>query len=114
MEVATKNPVEFTANALVELQKLHEQHRNTDDNKLRVGVKGGGCSGMTYVLAFDKAEDDDQHFDVEGIPVVMKKSHALYLTGIRIDWQNGLNNRGFIFENPNASSTCGCGTSFSV
>lgn len=82
--------------------------------KLRVGVKGGGCSGMTYVLGFDKPGDNDQHFEIEGISCIMDKSHELYLYGMEVDWQDGLNNRGFTFKNPNASATCGCGTSFAV
>jgi iron-sulfur cluster assembly protein len=115
METAVeKVPVQFTDSAMQELQRLYVDAQHSAENMLRVGVKGGGCSGMTYVLGFDKHEDDDQVFDIEGIPVLLKKSHALYLAGISIDWQNGLNNRGFIFSNPNASSTCGCGTSFSV
>lgn len=81
---------------------------------LRVGVKGGGCSGMTYVLGFDRQTDNDMSFDVEGIPCVMDKAHQIYLYGMLVDWQDGLNNRGFTFKNPNASSTCGCGTSFAV
>ncbi len=81
---------------------------------LRVGVKGGGCSGMSYVLGFDQQQDGDMVFEVEGIPCVMNTAHQLYLYGMEIDWQDGLNNRGFTFSNPNASSTCGCGSSFAV
>lgn len=81
---------------------------------LRIGVKGGGCSGMSYILGFDKADDNDKAFEIENIPCVMNKTHELYLAGIEIDWEEGLNNRGFTFSNPNASSTCGCGTSFAV
>ena len=81
---------------------------------LRVGVKGGGCSGLSYVLGFDKKEDDDQIYDIEGIPVIMKQAHGIYLYGIQVDYQGGLNARGFIFNNPNASDTCGCGSSFAV
>jgi iron-sulfur cluster assembly protein len=83
-------------------------------NTLRVGVKGGGCSGMTYVLGFDKSTEKDDHFEIEGIPCVMEKSHGIYLMGMEVDWQGGLNSRGFTFKNPNASTTCGCGTSFAV
>ena len=82
--------------------------------KLRVGVKGGGCSGMTYVLGFDRQEDNDHAFEVNGIPCIMNKAHEMYLYGMEVDWQDGLNSRGFIFKNPNASTTCGCGTSFAV
>ena len=81
---------------------------------LRVGVKGGGCSGMTYVLGFDQKEADDESYEIEGLPVVMKQAHGIYLVGINIHFEDGLNARGFTFNNPNASSTCGCGTSFAV
>ena len=81
---------------------------------LRVGVKGGGCSGLSYVLGFDKKQDDDQIYDIEGIPVIMKQAHGIYLYGIQVDYQGGLNARGFIFNNPNATDTCGCGSSFAV
>lgn len=81
---------------------------------LRIGVKGGGCSGMTYILGFDKKEDADKEFQIEEITCVINKAHELYLAGMEIDWSDGLNNRGFTFANPNASSTCGCGTSFAV
>ena len=81
---------------------------------LRVGVKGGGCSGMTYILGFDKKTENDQEFEIEGILCIMNKSHEIYLSGMEVDWLDGLNNRGFTFQNPNASKTCGCGTSFAV
>ena len=81
---------------------------------LRVGVKGGGCSGMSYVLGFDHRQDNDHTFEIEGITCVMNKAHEIYLYGMQVDWQDGLNNRGFTFKNPNASATCGCGSSFAV
>lgn len=114
METTVQNPVQFTENALVELKRLMNEPDFDQSEKLRVGVKGGGCSGMTYVLAFDAPAEGDFHFEIEGIPCVMNKSHQLYLYGMEIDWQDGLNARGFTFRNPNASSTCGCGTSFAV
>lgn len=81
---------------------------------LRVGIKGGGCSGLTYVLGFDQGTENDQEYEYEGVKFVMDKAHEMYLHGMEINWENGLNNRGFDFKNPNASSTCGCGTSFAV
>jgi iron-sulfur cluster assembly protein len=81
---------------------------------LRIGVKGGGCSGLSYVLGFDQKEEDDEIYDIEGVPVIMKNAHGIYLLGIQVDYENGLNARGFVFNNPNASSTCGCGSSFAV
>lgn len=114
---ATKNlttPVSFTAGAIAEIQRLMAEPNFDQQQRLRVGVKGGGCSGMTYVLGFDAPKEDDMLFNFEGIPCCMEPPHQLYLYGMTIDWQGGLNSRGFTFTNPNASNTCGCGTSFSV
>lgn len=84
------------------------------NKKLRIGVKGGGYSGLSYVLGFDDVQENYMEFTIEGVPCVMNKSHELYLYGMQIDWENGLNNSGFTFNNPNASSSCGCGSSFAV
>ncbi len=81
---------------------------------LRLGVKGGGCSGMTYVLEFGKPEATDEQFEIDGVPVIMSPAHGMYLYGMEVDFESGLNARGFVFHNPNATKTCGCGTSFSV
>ena len=107
-------PVSFTAPAVEELTRLMGEPGFDQQQKLRVGVKGGGCSGMTYVLGFDVTKEGDLQFVYEGIPCCMEPPHQLYLYGMTIDWQGGLNSRGFTFTNPNASNTCGCGTSFSV
>ena len=107
-------PVSFTATAIQEIQRLMAAPDFDQQQRLRVGVKGGGCSGMTYVLGFDMPTEKDEMFVIEGIPCCMETAHQIYLYGMEIDWQDGLNSRGFTFKNPNASSTCGCGTSFSV
>ncbi len=107
-------PVTLTAGAIVEIRKLMAADDFDTKQKLRVGVKGGGCSGMTYILGFDQPKDNDRHFQIEGIACIMDKAHEMYLYGMQVDWQDGLNNRGFTFKNPNASTTCGCGTSFAV
>lgn len=114
MEMTMTNPVTLTAGAVAEIRKLMAADNFDTTQVLRVGVKGGGCSGMTYVLGFDQKTDNDMTFEVEGITCVMDKAHQIYLYGMLVDWQDGLNNRGFTFKNPNASSTCGCGTSFAV
>jgi len=114
METLTIVPVSFTVSAVNEIKRLMNEEGFDTNNLLRVGVKGGGCSGMTYVLGFDVPTEKDQQFEIEGIPCVMEKSHGIYLTGMEVDWQGGLNSRGFTFNNPNASKTCGCGTSFAV
>lgn len=107
-------PVTLTEDALAQLRQIREQEGIPASYHLRVGVKGGGCSGFTYVLGFDDLQDNDQVFEIGGVSIVMNKAHAIYLLGMEIDFHNGLDNRGFTFNNPNASSTCGCGTSFSA
>ncbi len=107
-------PVSFTEGAVKELTKLKSQQEIGDDFGLRVGVEGGGCSGMNYILGFDQKKDGDQEYYINDIKVFMHKAHGLYLVGMQIDFQDGLNARGFTFNNPNAASTCGCGSSFSV
>ncbi|WP_276134695.1 HesB/IscA family protein [Polluticoccus soli] len=114
MDTTIQSPVALTEGAIAEVKKLMADPGFDATQFLRVGVKGGGCSGLSYVLGFDAKEEDDEIYDIEGIPVVMKKAHGIYLHGMQVDFQDGLNARGFVFKNPNASSTCGCGTSFAV
>jgi len=114
METAVSSPVKLTAGAVSEVKRLMNEPDFATGQYLRIGVKGGGCSGMSYILGFDVKESDDEVYDIEGIPVIMKQAHGIYLFGIEIDYQGGLNTRGFVFNNPNASSTCGCGSSFAV
>jgi iron-sulfur cluster assembly accessory protein len=114
METAVQAPVNFTASAQAEILRLLSEVPQNAGKQLRVGVKGGGCSGMTYILEFDEPNPDDTVFQSEQISFIMSKAHALYLTGMEVNWEGGLNSRGFTFKNPNASTTCGCGTSFGV
>jgi iron-sulfur cluster assembly protein len=86
----------LTSSAIAQLKKIKSEQQISDNHGLRVGVKGGGCSGFSYILGFDQPKEDD------------------YRLGIEIDWLEGLNNRGFSFNNPNAKSTCGCGSSFAA
>lgn len=81
---------------------------------LRVGVKGGGCSGMSYILGFDKKREFDHEYALSDIQIYIDRRHGLYLMGVTIDYHEGLDARGFVFDNPNATSTCGCGSSFSA
>ncbi len=111
---ATTAPISITDGAVRELERIRKEQQVPDDHGLRVGVKGGGCSGFSYILGFDVPKENDQRHIVNGVEVLLQKSHALYLLGMEIDWVEGLNNRGFSFNNPNASETCGCGSSFSA
>lgn len=114
METTMTTPVSLTAGAIAQIRKLMSETNFDTTQVLRVGVKGGGCSGMSYILGFDQRQENDVAFEIEGIPCTMNKAHEIYLYGMQVDWQDGLNNRGFVFQNPNASTTCGCGTSFAV
>ena|SRR5690349_23184114 len=114
MEMTMTIPVTLTQRAIDEVRRLMSAEGFDNSQHLRIGVKGGGCSGLTYVLGFDEKKADDELFEYEGLPFIMNKSHGIYLMGMQVDWQDGLNARGFTFNNPNASKTCGCGTSFAV
>ena len=114
METITAIPVTLTASAIAEVKSLMNEEGFDKTQVLRIGVKGGGCSGMTYVLGFDTKTEKDESFEIAGIDIIMEKTHGIYLMGMEVDWQGGLNSRGFTFNNPNASKTCGCGTSFAV
>ena len=100
--------------------KQHTLELIRDENKpldtfIRVGVEGGGCSGLSYKLEFDnQLKEGDQQFEDKGIKIVVDKKSFLYLIGTELDYSGGLNGKGFVFVNPNASRTCGCGESFSV
>ena len=109
-----KAPITLTDGAIKALRQIKKQQDISDNHGLRIGVKGGGCSGFSYMLGFDVAKENDDVYEIEGIKVLMQKSHGIYLLGMEIDWEEGLNNRGFSFNNPNATDTCGCGTSFSA
>lgn len=100
--------------------KEHAIQLIKEDNKpentfIRVGVDGGGCSGLMYNLEFDHVmKEGDKEFEDNGIKIVVDKKSFLYLVGTELDYTGGLNGKGFTFKNPNASRTCGCGESFSV
>jgi iron-sulfur cluster assembly protein len=96
------------------IQLIKEENR-PEGTFIRVGVDGGGCSGLTYNLVFDnQLKEGDQTFEDKGMKVVVDRKSFLYLVGTELDYTGGLNGKGFVFKNPNASRTCGCGESFSV
>jgi len=110
----TVAPITFTDYAIKEIKRLMAEDSFDLAKWLRIGVKGGGCSGMTYILGFDDRNEQDEQYEFEGLTFLINRSHEMYLVGMQIDWQGGLNSRGFTFNNPNASKTCVCGTSFAV
>lgn len=111
---AVDTPVTLTDGAVKQLRRILDEQNLSPEHGLRVGVKGGGCSGFSYILGFDVKKESDTTFESNGLTVFMDKAHGLYLLGIEIDFVDGLENRGFTFNNPNATDTCGCGTSFSA
>lgn len=101
--------------AKAKLEDLRQASNYDAHYFVRVGVAGGGCSGLTYQLDFDNnLKADDKVFEDKGIKIVCDKKSFLYLVGTELQFSDGLNGKGFAFNNPNASRTCGCGESFSV
>ncbi len=86
----------------------------SDDIYLRVAVDGGGCSGLSYKLGLDHRTDEDKVFESFGVEIIVAEKHLMYLEGMQIDYPDGLDARGFTFDNPNATENCGCGTSFAI
>lgn len=93
-------PIEITPGALKEIKNIMAHKNIPKDYSLRVGVKGGGCGGMSYALGFDKPKEGDQQFDIEEIPVLIEKKHVMFLMGMRVDFYEGNDTRGFTFVNP--------------
>ena len=97
------------------IQLMTEDGFQPFEDFIRVGVKSGGCSGLEYVLKFDNEKTDaDQIFEDNGIKIIVDKKSILYLAGTTLEYSGGLNGKGFVFNNPNANRTCGCGESFSL
>lgn len=107
-------PIHLTEGAIKQIKSIIKEQNIPSGYGLRIGVKGGGCSGFSYILGFDEIKEGDDTFEVKGVKIFMQKSHAIYLLGMEIDFVEGLDNRGFSFSNPNAKDTCGCGTSFAA
>lgn len=113
METINKFPVILTESAIKEIKRIME-HDTNSGKFLRIGVKGGGCSGMSYLLGFEDKTDKDEIYEIEEISCIINPAHLIYLANMEINWESGLNARGFTFNNPNANTTCGCGSSFGV
>ncbi len=109
----TPDFVKITPKAREEVKRLIEADSKPNIG-LRLAVKGGGCSGLSYDLQFTPKEEGDTVIDSDGFEVYMDAKSMIYLKGMQLDFQDGLQGKGFVFSNPNASSTCGCGESFSI
>jgi len=97
------------------VQLMQDDGYNASTDFVRVGVKSGGCSGLSYDLQFDKHhQEEDKVFEDNGVKIIVDKKSFLYLIGTTLEYSGGLNGTGFVFNNPNANRTCGCGESFSL
>jgi len=115
METATKtSPISITPKAIEEIKTILNDKSVPAEYGLRIGVQGGGCSGMSYMLGFDKASDADETYEIGGVSIIMDKKHGMYVMGMEVDFKDGLDARGFIFNNPTATKTGGCGDICSV
>lgn len=106
----------LTDNAVGEIKRIRVADPANSNAHLRVQVVGGGCSGMSYKLEFESTpiSEKDQAFEKDGVQLVVDKKSLIYLSGTELDFSGGLNGKGFVFSNPNAKRTCGCGSSFSA
>ena len=111
-----KNMIKVTSDATKKVSKLMEEEGfNPNHHFVRVGVKSGGCSGLSYDLSFDKIQSEaDKLFEDNQVRILVDKKSLLYLLGTTLEYSGGLNGKGFVFNNPNAQRTCGCGESFSL
>jgi len=108
--------INLTDNAVSEIKRIKQADTAQANAHLRVQVVGGGCSGMSYKLEFESATvpESDCKFEKDGVMLVIDRKSFLYLSGTELDFSGGLNGKGFVFNNPNAKRTCGCGSSFST
>lgn len=107
--------IDITEKAIKQVLRIKEENNIPAEYGLRVGVKGGGCSGLTYQLGFDgEQKDGDTVIEKNGLKLFVDGKSLFYLSGTVLDFSDGLNGKGFVFNNPNAKRTCGCGESFGV
>lgn len=107
--------ITISNNAKDYIHQLMEKEGHTASSFVRVGVKGGGCSGLSYEMKFDtEIQESDQVFEDKGVKLVVEMKSLLYLYGTELDYSSGLNGKGLFFNNPNASRTCACGESFAL
>jgi len=109
-----QDPVALTERAARQVREIKKKESLDEELYLRVAVEGGGCSGLSYKLGFDIKTDEDKVVESQGMDIIIDPKHLMYLEGIVIDYPDGLDARGFTFDNPNASESCGCGSSFAV
>ena len=108
------DPITITDKAAAKINELLADTPEGEEQALRVAVRGGGCSGFQYALAFDAPKDDDHRFEHQGVAVVVDKTSMQFVFGSEVDWVDGLQGAGFSVNNPNVTAACGCGSSFQV
>ena len=113
MENST-NIIEITEKALVQIQNIFNKEKDSEKGGLRIGVVGGGCSGLSYKMEFGQEKEKDNIILFGEVKIYIDPKSSIYLKGVVLDYNDGLEGKGFVFQNPNASNTCGCGESFSV
>ncbi len=113
-EELTGEPVTLTERAAKQVEKIKSEEGLDKNLYLRVAVDGGGCSGLSYKLGLDHRTDEDNIYESYGVEIIVAPKHLMYLEGMQIDYPDGLDARGFTFDNPNAVENCGCGTSFAI
>lgn len=107
--------IEVSDSAKTQIKSIIDAEKREDNSFLRVQVKQGGCSGLSYKLEFQEgSKDSDKIFDSEGFKICIDPKSYLYIVGMTLDYSGGLNGSGFTFTNPNAKKTCGCGSSFAI
>ena len=109
-----ENIIIITPRALEHIKEIFSKEQKGIDTGLRLGVVGGGCSGLSYKIDFSEKKEKDNIIELDGINIFIDPKSSIYLKGVTLDFKDGLNGKGFVFENPNATNTCGCGESFSV
>ena len=114
MTDSPKDAITLSPKAVEKIGELLGGQGDTEGQALRVAVRGGGCSGFQYALAFDKAKEDDHVFEVDGVSVVVDKTSMQFVFGSEVDYVEGLQGAGFAVNNPNVVAACGCGSSFQV
>ncbi len=109
-----ENLIQITDSAKKKIIEIFENEKKSEGVGLRLGVVGGGCSGLSYKIDFDTKNEKDNVLEYDGFNVYIDLKSSIYLKGITLDFKDGLDGKGFVFQNPNATNTCGCGESFSV
>jgi iron-sulfur cluster assembly protein len=113
--IQTSNVIDITEKAVKQIIRIKEENNIPADHGLRISIKGGGCSGLSYQLGFDNQyNENDTIVEKDGIKLFIDGKSLFYINGTKLDFNDGLDGRGFMFENPNAVKTCGCGESFGV